>query len=386
MAINVDYLGKIGYIQGELRHGFLINMSQSMKNIKNKKIILLGAAENSIYAEMLLKNNNIKVVAYADNSENVCGNVLRGKKIYSPYELFEDRENYFIITVNYNIATVRLQLLAYGIRDYSIFLNHRFHDFYGENDELQNALMDAINIVCFKDEDTVNAMPYIPESGVGVRNELGRLNYLLYSTLWSHWAYLWLLELLKSVRYEILEIGPGYGLMSCILLKLFPDIHIDWLLMKGEVMTLEESEQIFNKGLNKVKKMYKDRIDVLYGILEREDLPDKKYGLIILTEVFEHFVVNPINTMKKLCDRLISGGKVILTTPNWGRLPIFQSWKDLPLETEISENRYNELLNCGHVYQYSKNELIEVFAQAGFSVEKYHLSDSNNHNFLLVKV
>ncbi len=384
---NIEYLGRTGYWRGKLMQGFLINTQINLDEIKEKKVILVGTGDSSLYAENLLAAKGINVFAYADNSNKLWGKSIRGKKIYSLYELLNSSEYYFIITVNYDIATIRLQFMVYNIQSYSIFLRHMFHDFTDEDNDLQTILMESINMICFKNETMESAMPYIPSTAEG-KDQLGKINFLMYSTGWAHWAYLWEKEIINSYGYQsVMEVGPGHGLMSLVLLKQFENIRLDWLLLgiAQEGKKLEDSDNWFDLGLKKVKTEFKDRIQEFYCILERDELPDKKYELIILTEVFEHFVVNPVNTMRKLADKLALNGRIILTTPNWGHLPIFQTWEEMPDSKDISEERYNQLLKCGHVYQYSKEELITIFNRAGLEVERYNLSDSNNHNFMLAK-
>lgn len=385
--MNVEYLGRIGYKGGVLRQGILVNTELYLQEIKKKKIILLGgASESGIYAEMLLKEKGIEVYGYADNSERVCKcSGLRGKVIGTPYQFFGEDEYYFIICV-YDIAVARLQLMTHNIRSYSIFLNHPMHDFCDEDYELQKALLESINDICFKDEEMNSALPYISSTSSD-KNKVGNINFLLYSTTWSHWTYLWAKDLIEKKGYtEVLEIGPGYGLMSLVLLKLFQKVHINWYLLGERGMSLEKSDSPFEAELRKVKRMYEGRLQEQYGVLEKDELSEKKYDLIILTEVFEHFVLNPVNTMKKLADALSEDGRIVLSTPAWGHLPIHQSWEDLPESREISEERYFELLQCEHIYQYSKEELNVIFGRAGLAVEKYSLSDSDNHNFALVRL
>lgn len=277
--------------------------------------------------------------------------------------------------------------MVHNIQNYSIFLRHVFHDFVDEDNELQNVLLESINMICFKNETMDSAIPFIPSTSEE-KDKLGKINFMMYSTEWAHWAYIWEKETIKMYGYQsILEIGPGHGLMSLVLLNQFEKIHLDWLLLGSaqEGKRLEDSETWYDQSLKKVKAEFVDRVQEYYYILERDELPDKKYELIILTEVFEHFVVNPVNTMKKLVEKLELNGRIILTTPNWGHLPIYRTWEDMPDSRNISEERYHQLLKCGHVYQYSKEELIVIFSRVGLEIERYELSDSNNHNFVLVK-
>lgn len=390
MGVNVEYLGRIGYNCGRLMQGFLINTHLYLQEIKSKKVILLGMGENSIYAEKSLKEKGIDIFGYADNSEKLQGRGIDGKnQIYSPYDLFPNDDYYFIITVKHDIATVRLQFMRYKIKSYGIFINHDFHDFCDTDEEMQKILMEALNIICFKGEECETALPYVSDYAIDGKNELGRINFLLYSTTWSHWAYSWERELIESKQYkEILEGGPGYGLMSLVFLKLFPQIHIDWMILGDKGDALGGANLRFTKSLQKIESMFADRLETIYAEIERDFCLDKKYDLIVLTEVFEHFVLNPVNTMKKIMKLLKEDGRIILTTPNWGHLHIYRSWEDMPNSEDVSKQEYQELLESvryGHTYQYTKEELITIFERAGLKIERYDLSDSNGHNIVLVK-
>ncbi len=379
---ELEYLGRIGYKRGEMLQGLLIHtMSQHV--MKDKKVILFGAGMNAFYAETMLKEKGIELFGYVDNLEKLWGSKLRGKSIYSPYELFKSDEYYYIITVcQSSINQVRLQLLAHGIQSYGIFIDEFFHDFSEQDERLQEILLEAINIICFENEESVVTIPY----SHGGDWQPARLNFLLWSTLWAHWAYLWEKEEIERNKYkEILEIGPGYGLMSLVLLTQFQDIHIDWMLMEGESGEIAENSRNFESGLRKVREKYSNRINEIFCSVERDYMSSKKYDLIILTEVFEHFAINPVEVMGKLVCKLEKGGKIILTTPNWGHLYIYQSWEEIPYNEGVSDARYKELLRCGHTYQYNKQELITIFNRVGLDIEKYNLSDNNNHNFVLVK-
>lgn len=378
---SLDYLGRIGYQNGKIIQGILIHTFDS-EYMKNRKVVIFGAGENSFIVEMLLREIGVKVHAFADNSAKLQGNSLRGKRIYFPYDLFNNDEYYFIISVSENnINKVRLQFDANGITSYGIFLKTLFHDFLDEDLGLMKVWLKAVNEICFTNENPKTIMPY----NCGDNWRYIRLNFMLWSTRWSHWAYLWEKELIQRKSYQnILEIGPGYGLMSLVLLEQFHDINVDWVLLDADSARIAENACDFAVGLQKVKKLFPDRISEIYGSVEKDCVINKKYDLIILTEVFEHFVLNPVFTMRKLVECLNEDGRIILTTPNWGKLHIYQTWKDMPGVKDISDEEYKKLLEYGHSYQYDKGELIDIFDCAGLEIERYDLSDENNHNIVLV--
>lgn len=103
----------------------------------------------------------------------------------------------------------------------------------------------------------------------------------------------------------------------------------------------------------------------------------KEFDVIIFTEVFEHLKFNPIPTLRKITNMLSKNGSIFFTTPNvdvWGRLDKYNSWKDMPIAKE-----YQELEDLGHEYQYSKEELQEIFAECGLKVVKFGYSPSESH-------
>lgn len=390
--MKVEYLGKTVYRRQCLMQGFYVGIESDLEAIKkNEKQIVLfgGTGDNGFIAESLLAQRGIYISGYADNAEKLQGKMLRGKKIFSPYEVLNRDEFFVIIAVsNQNINYMRLQLLAHGVKDYGIFLETIFHDFEEESEELQIRVMNAINMLCFEDENVESSLPHVGLSIGGDGSKLGDLNWLLKSTTWSHWAYLWIEDILEKERKnKILEVGPGFGLMSLVFLEKYKELELDWAIFGQTTNSIEKIQnEGYGKGLKKIKKKYGDKINEIWGQIELDNLllEEQKYEMIIMTEVFEHFALKPINTLIKLKNALQEGGYLILTTPNWGHIHIYKSWEDMP--DNVDEEQYFNLIKCGHTYQYSRNELNAIFNQVGFEVVRYELSDSNNHNYILQKV
>ena len=384
----LEYLGNIAY-KGDRAAicGFLAGIEYDIKSIieSKKKVIILGCGENSYYAEKMLNEKGIEVYAFVDNSKKMQGVNLRGKIVQSPYEFFYDNDAYFIIAIA-DIMSARLQFMTHNIESYSIFFKERFHDFSYEDKVLHDTYMEAINEICFSNETVEDALPL---NAWGDKGKIGITNWCLGSSLWSHWAYRWAKEYIEHTNTEkILEIGPGYGTMSLVLLKLYSHLQMDWIIF-GEpdyVLNLNKKASGYEIGLQKLKIKYGNQINIVHGYIEEQNFEiEKKYDLIIMTEVFEHFALNPVNTVKKLADALTENGRLVLTTPNWGPTYIYQTWEDLPDASETSHERYMQLVQAGHVYQYTKDELSTIFEKAGLEIEDYKISDLNNHNFILKK-
>ena len=112
---------------------------------------------------------------------------------------------------------------------------------------------------------------------------------------------------------------------------------------------------------------------------------DRKYDLIVMTEVFEHFAINPVETMRMIGNALKKNGRILLTTPDYNNLYTYRSWIELPRLEDVDETRYRELLNCGHVYQYTRKEIEQILFEADLEIELYEQSDSSNHNICIKK-
>lgn len=384
--MKAEFLATIGYHRGHEQNAYLVSIKTELRELKSKKIVLLGCGEESYIAEKCLFEKGITVWKYADNNSGLAHKKIRGKEILLPFDLFQE-DVHFVITVPKRfIGGARLQMLAHNIDDYSIFTLIEGHSFFEENNSIHQSLMDGINFICFEEERIEDAIPYCGYSHGKDGSKIGALNWLVGSTQWSYPGYYWTHSFLDNHENgSVLEIGPGYGLFSYVLLKDFSRINIHLFLLgnpnKGELVVPTNG---YDKGLIKVITKFSDRITYEYRRIEYDGAIDRQFDLIIMTEVFEHFALNPIDSLASIKKMLRDDGRFLLTTPNSIHLPTFRDWKDLPTRNEVSEERYLQLLEIGHVYQYSYEELIEIIDKAGFAVEKYQTSELS-HNFLLKK-
>lgn len=94
-----------------------------------------------------------------------------------------------------------------------------------------------------------------------------------------------------------------------------------------------------------------------------------KYDRILFTEIFEHLLCNPTMTLRKLHSMLNDDGKLFLSTPDgcsWGRLTTFyEHVGQMPMQ--YPENAYPP---DEHIYQYTEGEILRIFDESGFKVEK----------------
>ncbi len=105
--------------------------------------------------------------------------------------------------------------------------------------------------------------------------------------------------------------------------------------------------------------------------------PQESFDAIIMTEVFEHLLMDPVRALTKMCDMLKSRGFLIFGTPNLASLqkrllllfgrPIldYPTW-ELPEDT---------LHGHGHNRIYCAAELKAFFKNAGFDIRRVQYSD-----------
>lgn len=390
--MKINHLGQAGRRSASgVPHAFFLTLGMDVEEIRrsHKKIVLVGGVCDAYFkAEVLLNACGISVYAYGDSSVKMRGQTLGNKAVLSTYALFKESSGYYFVIVGsmHRVNDVRLQLRHYHVTDYGIYFETDYHDFRQEDEALAAQIMESINELCFGEEVVERALPYFPNGGSdSVYDQIMEpQSGLLASTTWSHHAYLWEREYIRCSggQQHVLEIGPGVGLNSSTLLSEFPDLKIDWMLF-GESPS-EEGPEV--KRLRMVEKRFPNRVSENWGYIELPQyrLPSMKYDMVIMTEVFEHFGFNPAATLKKIGESLRDGGYMILTTPNWGHVHIYEDWRELPDAEAVNSADYFQYL-FGHTYQYFQSELDEIFEQSGFSVVKYALSESNNHNYLLQK-
>ena len=349
------------------------------EKIKNSKIAIFGTGIEAYLTYMYMSNIGIEVSCFLNNDSKLEHRKFCGREILRPFNVIS-QDYYIIISVGelkfYN--EILWQLKAYHNNNYAVVFIDSFHDFSGTSQNLQNAVMEEINrILC-----NGKSMEEIVAPSINVGNSLKifkEINELCWTTTWSNQLIAWMFE---KYRYEgmpqneikLLEIGPGKGLFSAMVHNINAKIDINWLMFE-----MEEESNIA------VKDRYTwypaNLFKTYYGKIEKPEYSiDDKYDIIIMTEVFEHFVLNPIPTMKKIASFLKEDGEIYFSTPNWGHLPIYESYRDMPLSLE--EEDYKDMY-IGHSYQYNRQELESIFDECGLYIEKYGLSDSNNHNAIL---
>lgn len=377
IVVELLYINTIGYEAGQPKAFFTL---VDMELMRKSEVAVFGVGAVACYTYNYLKEIGIDVKCFVNNDKRMWGKKLNGVNIVQP-SVVMDRNYYVIIAMTqrkYN-NEVLWQLKMHHQNNFGLAFTNSFHSYKDFDYRLQEIVMKSINeILCNgkKMEDII-----IPTYNCGPAGDLmGHIPELCWTTLWSHCLMEWFFEEYGSSNHSIkeglnmLEIGEGRGLFSLTVHKINPEIDIRWLCYNWE----EKSEvAVSGKYTAYPAGLFK----TYYGMIEEPSYEiHEKFDIIIMTEVLEHFVINPVNTMKKIKNMLTENGRLFLSTPNWGHLPLMDSYKELPEWT--GKDNYLEL-QVGHAYQYSKNELESLLEESGLVMERYELSDSNNHNMIV---
>ena len=362
----IEYIEKMGILPRELRN-------EATKGRLGCKICVMVSNNNTIKEIIAKLDSGVKIAVFAAgdlagslqvinavgiqptvlcNSDSaVYGNSVFGYRIISAWDVIKNRDNYYIIIpdgVNDSILKEMIyQMVYHGIEAFSYLKSVTFPDF--DRIENGNVLRDAyFKIVNEGYKSSYLSKPVNFDGFIGIN--------------WWNRIFEWVYQEFKEKKeFLMLDIGPGHGFFSRLVSSLV-DVRIDWVNI---------GEFIFNH----------DIIDNFYVLdIETEEIPtDKKYDVIIMTEVIEHFKFNPVPTMVKIKGSLREKGLFFLSCPPFRNLFIYRAWKDMPLPgKEIPKISYHD-----HIYQYSLDDLKNISGEAGFKIIKEDVSVFGNTNLML---
>lgn len=161
----------------------------------------------------------------------------------------------------------------------------------------------------------------------------------------------------KEVK-DVLDIGCAYGTLALYTQQLFNcNIYLtDFMDNYISTVLIDKYKLQFQKNN-----------------IEREIFPwDKKFDIIIFTEVLEHLSLHPLGTLKKIKNLLNEDGILFLSTPDayeWGKTTkYYNSLEEIPVSP------LNDKIIDDHVWQYSYDELKDILEKCGFAIEKFAYS------------
>lgn len=371
--LKLEYIDTIKYEAGRSKALFLI---ANKENLKNSKVAIFGNGIEAYLINDYLCKKNICVDFFINNDLQMSEKIFCNKNIVT---LNKVDKNYYIIVAmtmpKYN-NEVLWQLKVNGYKNFGLAFIEFYHAFSGNKnlDTLQDIVLKEINkILCEGKEIEEIIKPVFNVGPAG--NLLGHIPELCWTTTWSDYLLKWFYEQYKTSTdtYHMLEIGPGMGVFSAAVHQINPNIKIQWLMF-----SMDRKSKV--PVCDKYASYPANQFEIYEGMIEEPNFYiDNQYDIIVMTEVIEHFVNNPIPTMKKIANMLNENGKLYLSTPDWGHLRIYSSYKEIPEYTTLEDYKERYI---GHTFQYYKQELEEILDQCGLKIEKYALSDSKNHNLI----
>lgn len=345
-----------------------------------KKIVFFGSTPESYMYWLILQEHGIKP-DYACDTYCEISFSNHGIQMRPYWELLAEKDKcYFIITIpkRVHIPGVMKQLFYAGIDEFGIVYSQWSKDFKSSDQKLlQDAFYDSINEVFSQESFFCN---------------YGKLENLRRTALegagfWDV-LYMSIFKLYKNKKYgkqpiRYLEIGAGTGIMSFSLKKLLGEsIQMDWFDVPAKENYWQENSTDYFKSL-----MKKYDISQYLGYIESDNfpVPPKKYDCIVLAQVMEHFIYNPVPTFKRLASLLTRQGHIYVAVPFDHRFYNVRSWEEMPAYDELDDEQRQRrtLINdYGHFHEYSYEQAVEVFEKAGLEVF-YYRWNSPIHFFLL---
>lgn len=370
---------------GYCRSYIMITRRKSIEEIREcgKEIVLFGWFPQAAPLIGVLKEHGIGVkyvcevgqIPQINDNDNISGGVIL--KDYR--ELIRNCEKYFFIFFSWDDSVdiwtsplvKRVRLLQYkGVDEYGVVSDVRTRDL-DRKGILLRAVYDSINEIFYKASllDWGTYWLCRTQAGIDIQN----WDYLLCK------AY----EMYKDKPCQsLMEIGPGVGVLSLSLKKLI-DINITWLMVPDEeaqwaAWRKESSLRLYEKYDIKIKEAY----------VETEDF-DGMYDIIILSQVMEHFIFNPVATMKKLARHLNENGTMFVAVPDiiYNDPPNVESYKEIPFVEDLKTReiqRRTVINSYTHFHEYSFEEALDVFRDSGLECIASH-SNLPIHHFVLKK-
>lgn len=350
-----------------------------------KKIVFWGCSPEAYFYWQILAQNGI----FADYGCDVYCEYEddnHGLKMRPYWELLAEKNKYyFIITMPFrqNIVPIMKQLFYARIDEFGIVYSEWSKDFASKwKNELSSAVYSSINEV-FNPEPLFGSYERVENLR---RSALEGLGYwdVLYTAIYKLGR--------NASQLKYLEIGAGTGIMSFALKKLLGErIQIDWL-----SLPLEEPETEWQERKNSYWKTLVNAYNVkeFFGSIETDNkLPNplmkRKYDIIVLSQVMEHFILNPIDVFIKCRHLLSEHGKIFVSVPNNIHHHNVRSWKEIPHLSGLDEltiKRRIAINNYFHFHEYTQQEAEEVFDAAGLEVVWHRFNHPINFFILRKKI
>ncbi len=351
-----------------------------------KDVVLFGwVPHSSIVIKSLNRVGvNVKYVCDVKQSlpvENSKGvNVGEGLILRDYRELIKENKKYYFLFFSeddsldiYSSGLIKqVRLLQYeGVEEFGIISDVRTRDIYG-NSELLNSIYETVNEI-FSNASMYNWGAY------GLCRSQAGIDF-------QNWDYplCRLLEMYNDKpKPTFLEIGPGIGVLSLTLKKQM-DIDITWLNVPDE-----EPQWNAWRDQTSLNLFDKYNIHINEAYVETDDF-DGSYDIIFMSQVIEHFVYNPVPTIKRLMTHLNDEGVMFISTCGiiYNTPKNVDSYKEIPYYQDISprEATRRRIVNgLTHFHEYEYKEGLELFEECGLECIDSHVNQPILHYILKKK-
>lgn len=337
-----------------------------------KKIVLWGWRPDNFSARCILEERGIKI-DYACDITQTTTMKFNGIHICDYKKMLETPDEfYFIVALQeQEQMEIAVKLLQYsGVDEFGIIFSFFSKDFEGSL-PLQNAFYETLNEI------------FVP---LNFLNNFDALENLRIASLEGagYWdvPYMWIYKFCKKKKKRInyLEVGPGIGVMSLSLKKLL-DIEVHWIVIPDEEKRWKE---LHNNDF--LKLINKHNIKRITGFIETDAFVGE-YDIIVLAQVMEHFIYNPVNTLKKIAALLKDTGYIFISVPHEVTHYNVNSFHEMPEPDQLTSDekiRRTLINNFGHFHEYSYDEAMEVFEESGLECVGYKWTPPIHH-FMLRK-
>jgi len=377
--VKLEYIDTIKYEAGRPKGMFLLI---DWEQIAGKRIFIFGTGIEAYFSFYYLKKKGMEPECFINNDPGMAGRYICGKLVKMPGEIWGTDDVFIVIAMSkvQYLNEVIWQLKVHKEKDYAVAFMETYHQFVEEGKKdsiLQELSLKATNAILCSGKRITDIISSVYNVGPNKASFMVQVMEACWTTAWSHHLLQWFYNKYyqKSINEKtMLEIGPGRGFFSLVVRSINAQIDIEWLMFE-----MEDQSEVAVTG--KYDWWPANQFRTYYGLIEDPGYRiQKKFDIIVMTEVMEHFSANPRVTICKIADMLEEDGELYLSTPNWGHLPIYDTYYDIPDFTSLEA--YNEMY-IGHSYQYSKNELEQILDECGLKIEKYAVSDNNHHNVLV---
>jgi SAM-dependent methyltransferase len=175
----------------------------------------------------------------------------------------------------------------------------------------------------------------------------------------QYWGHIpaWMEQHLPTISkpVEILDIGPGYGTLAAVAVRL----------TGVAAMVMDRVTYIPNDVMREFHLVrYTDDVERggMWPFLPGLDV-------VLMTEVLEHFNFHPLPTLRNIVKLMKDNGRLYLSTPDadskWGRTGLYDSLDTIPAYDPAKHSYNNPEWRDGHIWQYTETELRVLIERAG---------------------